>query len=84
VQLSVRDTGIGIATDFLPHVFERFRQGEGPAPRSHGGLGLGLSIVKHLAEAHGGEVSAASDGPGTGATFTVTLPLGAAISAEAT
>jgi PAS domain S-box-containing protein len=82
VELSVRDTGAGIAAEFLPHVFERFRQGEGSGARSQGGLGLGLSIVKHLAEAHGGEVSAASDGPGTGATFTVTLPLTETVAAE--
>jgi PAS domain S-box-containing protein len=82
VRLSVRDTGIGIPPEFLPHVFERFRQGEGTPSRSHGGLGLGLSIVRHLAEAHGGEVTAESGGPGTGSVFTVTLPVGAPAAAE--
>jgi signal transduction histidine kinase len=75
VSIRVTDTGIGIHSQFLPHVFERFRQQDGATTRSHGGLGLGLSIVKHLAELHGGQVSAESAGEGTGATFSVTLPL---------
>jgi signal transduction histidine kinase len=84
VHVQVRDNGIGIATDFLPHVFERFRQADGGIGRSHGGLGLGLSIVKHVVEAHGGEVEAASAGRGQGATFTVKLPvLPAAAGADA-
>ena len=75
VHLQVRDNGIGITTEFLPHVFERFRQADGGVGRSHGGLGLGLSIVKHVVEAHGGEVEAESAGRGHGATFTVRLPV---------
>jgi signal transduction histidine kinase/ActR/RegA family two-component response regulator len=73
-ELSVIDTGNGIPPDFLPAVFEPFRQADGSPTRAHGGLGLGLTIVKHLVEAHGGNVSAASGGAGTGATFTVRLP----------
>ena len=77
VDFSVADTGQGIHPDFLPHVFERFRQADSSASRSHGGLGLGLAIVKQLVELHGGSVHAASAGEGHGATFTVRLPLGA-------
>jgi CheY-like chemotaxis protein len=73
--VTVRDEGAGIAPDFLPHVFDRFRQQEGGSTRRFGGLGLGLTIVRYLVEMHGGSVSAASDGPGRGATFSVTLPL---------
>ena len=71
----VTDTGIGIRPDFLPHLFERFRQGDGSSTRQYGGLGLGLSIVRHLVEQHGGVVQAHSDGEGQGAEFTVALPL---------
>jgi PAS domain S-box-containing protein len=71
----VRDTGRGIAPEFLPHVFERFRQADGSTTRAHGGLGLGLAIVRHLVEMHGGCVSAESAGLNLGATFTVTLPV---------
>ncbi|MEJ7729652.1 MAG: response regulator [Polyangiaceae bacterium] len=74
VQLSVKDFGRGIEPSFLPHVFERFRQGEDGSKRSHGGLGLGLAIVKFIAGLHGGSVAAASAGVGTGATFAVRLP----------
>jgi PAS domain S-box-containing protein len=71
----VRDTGQGIRPDFLRHVFERFRQADSTASRRHGGLGLGLAIVRHLTEAHGGSVSAESAGENKGATFTVHLPV---------
>ena len=71
----VTDTGQGIRQDFLRHVFERFRQADSTASRRHGGLGLGLAIVRHLTEAHGGSVSAESGGEGLGATFTVHLPI---------
>jgi signal transduction histidine kinase len=71
----VRDTGQGIRPDFLPHVFERFGQANGTATRL-GGLGLGLAIVRHLVELHGGGVKAASEGDGQGSTFTVMLPIG--------
>jgi signal transduction histidine kinase len=74
VRLVVADTGCGITPDFLPHVFDRFRQAETSSARSHGGLGLGLTIVRRLVELHGGRVAAASDGAGRGATFTVMLP----------
>ena len=74
VELIVTDTGQGIARDFLPHVFDRFRQGDGTTTRSFGGLGLGLAIVRHLAELHGGTVRAHSEGEGRGATFTLSLP----------
>ena len=75
VILTVADTGEGIDADFLPHVFDRFRQAEGSISRRQGGLGLGLAVVRHLVELHGGNVSAASEGKGRGATFTVELPL---------
>jgi PAS domain S-box-containing protein len=78
VRFLVRDTGQGIDPEFLPYVFERFRQANRSTTRLHGGLGLGLSIVHHLVERHGGSVTAASEGLGRGATFTVTLPLSAA------
>ncbi|MYN18771.1 histidine kinase, partial [Rugamonas sp. FT107W] len=74
IAIAVRDNGIGIAPDFLAHVFERFRQADASTTRQHGGLGLGLAIVKHLVEQHGGTVAAASEGVGHGACFTVRLP----------
>jgi signal transduction histidine kinase/ActR/RegA family two-component response regulator len=80
-QIVVGDTGAGISPDFLPHVFDRFRQGQTGTTRTHGGLGLGLSIVRHLVELHGGTVTAASAGLSRGATFTVTLPRTAPLSA---
>jgi PAS domain S-box-containing protein len=75
VEIIVSDTGIGIPPDFLGHIFDRFRQADSSTTRDHAGLGLGLSIVRNLAELHGGTVSASSGGPGTGATFRVRLPL---------
>jgi signal transduction histidine kinase len=77
VELTVRDSGQGIAPDVLPYVFQRFRQGDSSSAREHGGLGLGLAIVKELVELHGGGVTAASDGVGHGATFRIELPLAA-------
>lgn len=74
LTLTVSDEGQGISADFLPHLFDRFTQAQGGASRGHGGLGLGLSIVRHLAELHGGQVEAFSDGPGKGASFVVRLP----------
>jgi hypothetical protein len=74
-QLAVGDTGRGISADLLPHIFEPFRQGESAGVGRRGGLGLGLSIVRHLVEAHGGTVEAESPGDGRGATFRVRLPL---------
>ncbi len=71
----VRDTGNGIDADFLPHVFDRFRQQDPATTRRHGGLGLGLSIVRHLVELHGGTIAASSEGRGKGATFTLILPV---------
>jgi PAS domain S-box-containing protein len=78
LELSVADTGIGIAPDFLPHVFDRFRQADGSTTRSYGGLGVGLSIVKQLVELHGGTVLARSPGERLGSTFVVSLPVMAA------
>jgi PAS domain S-box-containing protein len=75
VRLTVRDTGPGIASDFLPHIFERFRQAASVKNRRTGGLGLGLAITRHLVELHGGTISVDSGGEGKGTTFTVTLPL---------
>jgi PAS domain S-box-containing protein len=75
LTLSVRDTGQGISPEFIPHVFERFSQAESGSTRTHGGLGLGLAIVRHLVELHAGTVEATSAGRGQGATFSVHLPL---------
>ena len=75
VEIVVRDSGEGIDPAFLPHVFERFRQAESAPSRRHGGLGLGLAIVRHLVEAHGGTVTAHSDGAKKGAAFTIRLPV---------
>ena len=74
-EIEIRDTGPGIAAEFLPHVFERFRQADGSTTRTHGGLGLGLAIVRHLVELHGGLIAAENRTSGSGAVFTVKLPL---------
>jgi signal transduction histidine kinase len=78
-EIRVSDTGPGIRPDFLPYVFDRFRQAESTITRSHGGLGLGLSIVRHLVELHGGSVAVQSEGEGKGAVFTVRLPVRASM-----
>ncbi len=75
LEVRVADTGIGISPDFLPHVFDRFRQGDGTSTRHHAGLGLGLSIAKQLVEAHNGSIRAESAGSGEGTAFIVTLPI---------
>jgi len=75
IEISISDTGIGIESEFLPHVFDRFRQADSSSTRRYSGLGLGLAIVRYLAEAHGGTVSAYSPGKGQGSTFKVTFPL---------
>ena len=75
ITVRVVDTGIGIPAEHLPHIFERFRQIDSSTTRAHGGLGLGLAIVRHLVEAHGGTVDAASEGPGRGSSFTLSLPV---------
>lgn len=75
LEIVVSDTGQGISSDFIPHVFDRFRQADQKTSRQHGGMGLGLAIVRHLVELHGGTVSARSDGENQGATFTVMLPI---------
>ncbi len=80
-EIEVHDTGIGIKADFLPFVFDRFRQSDATATRLHGGLGLGLSISRHLVDMHQGQISAASAGEGLGATFTVTLPVARSVAA---
>ena len=77
IEISVSDTGMGIKPDFLPYVFDRFQQGDASTTRRHGGLGLGLSIVKHLVELHGGSVHVHSPGENMGATFSVHFPLAA-------
>jgi PAS domain S-box-containing protein len=77
VSLHVTDSGIGIDAELLPYLFERFKQGDSSSTRRFGGLGLGLALVRHIAELHGGSVSAASPGPGLGSTFSISLPMGA-------
>jgi CheY-like chemotaxis protein len=78
----VSDTGEGISEEFLPYVFDRFQQADGTSTRKHGGLGLGLSIVRHLVEMHGGTVGVQSEGSGRGSTFIVKLPVSAATTPE--
>jgi len=75
IQISVRDSGQGISSEFLPHVFERFRQADSSSTRRHGGLGIGLTIVRHILQLHEGTVRVASEGIGKGSTFTCSLPL---------
>lgn len=82
--IEVQDSGIGIGPEFLPHVFDRFRQADGSSTRQFGGLGLGLAIVRHLVELHGGTVEVASEGANEGTTFTVRLPLAPAAPVAAT
>ena len=84
IVVTITDSGEGIDPTFLPHLFERFSQADGSFTRQHGGLGLGMAIVRHLVELHGGRVTAASDGKDQGATFTVTLPVGASAGSEPT
>ncbi|HVH29897.1 MAG TPA: ATP-binding protein [Vicinamibacterales bacterium] len=74
--MEIRDSGAGIAREFLPFVFDRFRQADSKSTRNHGGLGLGLAIARHLVEQHGGKISARSDGPGQGTTVSIRLPAG--------
>jgi PAS domain S-box-containing protein len=81
LRIEVRDSGIGIAPEFLPYVFDRFRQGDSRSTRAHGGLGLGLAIAKHLVELHDGAIAAESGGPGAGTTVTIRLPIASAFGA---
>jgi signal transduction histidine kinase len=81
-EIRVEDTGMGIDAELLPHVFERFRQGDSSSTRAHGGLGLGLALVRHLVEMHGGTVTSASPGRDRGATFVVSLPLNGVTATE--
>jgi len=79
IEISITDTGIGIEPQFLPYIFDRFRQADSTSRRKYGGLGLGLAIVRHLVEAHGGHVSASSPGRGLGSTFKMDLPVAGAV-----
>lgn len=82
LRFTVSDNGAGISRAFLPYVFDRFRQADSATTRQHGGIGLGLSIVRHLVELHGGSVGVASDGEGAGATFTVSLPVNRSVGSD--
>jgi PAS domain S-box-containing protein len=84
IRIGIRDSGIGIEPQFLPYVFDRFRQADSGSTRQHGGLGLGLAIARHLIEQHGGSIRADSDGPGSGTAMTILLPPGPAGDGEAT
>ena len=84
VEITVRDSGIGIAPEVLPRIFERFTQADGGTTRAHSGLGLGLAIVRHIVELHGGTVSGASEGAGRGAIFRIVVPAAVRIAADAT
>jgi PAS domain S-box-containing protein len=84
IEITVSDTGVGIDPQFLPHVFERFRQANGALTREHGGLGLGLAIARHIVEMHGGDISASSPGKDQGATFKIKLPPTSTASASRT
>jgi len=82
VQIAVSDTGIGISAEFLPYIFDRFRQADGSTTRMHGGLGLGLAIVRHLVQLHQGVIAVESPGKGKGTTFTINIPLAPTAAAE--
>jgi CheY-like chemotaxis protein/two-component sensor histidine kinase len=83
LRIEVRDSGLGIPRDFLPYVFDRFRQADSRTTRVHGGLGLGLAIARHLVDLHGGSIEAHSDGPGTGTLVTIRLPAAAGLRSPA-
>jgi PAS domain S-box-containing protein len=83
LSIQVQDSGVGIAPDFLPFVFDRFRQADSRTTRSHGGLGLGLALARHLIEEHGGDIRAHSDGEGKGATICIRLPVSRATASDA-
>jgi CheY-like chemotaxis protein len=83
VAITISDTGIGISKDMLPRIFEMFTQAESSIERTHGGLGIGLALARRLAEMHGGEITAQSDGPGQGSTFTITMPVCETLGARA-
>ncbi|HEY7291369.1 MAG TPA: ATP-binding protein [Vicinamibacterales bacterium] len=82
LRIEIRDSGIGIAPEFLPHVFDRFRQADSRSTRVHGGLGLGLAIAKHLVELHDGVIDANSEGPGTGTLVSIDLPAAAGLNSD--
>jgi signal transduction histidine kinase len=84
VRIHIEDSGVGMVAEFLPHVFDRFRQGDATTTRSYGGLGLGLSVARHLIVLHGGTISAESEGPRKGSTFTVELPIRAVAEVQST
>jgi CheY-like chemotaxis protein len=83
LRIDIRDSGIGIPAEFLPHVFDRFRQADSRSTRVHGGLGLGLAIAKHLVELHGGVIQANSEGAGQGTSISIRLPIAAGLRSNA-